>query len=277
MCNAFKSLAVQLQGSTRDTQLLCGHIDVLRFISFSLCVRCRNADEMQRRPTGHEGGQIKNPTVFTRKPHLLCGGGPALPCSSSGCPTSCPSNVSGCDCVQTVCVVLWVAGYCTKVLQPLKSSLQKKKKKKKDASIAQVCTFWLITCWISKRTLRRVCIRVQQWGALKWPPLPSPQPMVVCGFQELTASLQDVLAQALEHIKEQEVGIAALKLADLSLEGSTEVSHFGCCWWRRQWKKTFMGWGGHDWCSMLRPLDMTQPNKRVYSVELCAHVANLQL
>ncbi|XP_019711940.1 N-alpha-acetyltransferase 25, NatB auxiliary subunit [Hippocampus comes] len=86
--------------------------------------------------------------------------------------------------VETVCVVLWVAGYCTKVLQPLKSSLQKKKKKKKDASIAQ--------------------------------------PMVVCGFQELTASLQDVLAQALEHIKEQEVGIAALKLADLSLEGSTE-------------------------------------------------------
>ncbi|XP_077353966.1 N-alpha-acetyltransferase 25, NatB auxiliary subunit [Festucalex cinctus] len=86
--------------------------------------------------------------------------------------------------VETVCVVLWVAGYCTKVLRPLKSSLQKKKKKKKDASIAQ--------------------------------------PAVVCGFQELTASLQDVLAQALEYIKAQEIAIAALKMADLSLEGSTE-------------------------------------------------------
>ncbi|XP_037122001.1 N-alpha-acetyltransferase 25, NatB auxiliary subunit [Syngnathus acus] len=86
--------------------------------------------------------------------------------------------------VETVCVVLWVAGYCTKVLRPLKSSLQKKKKKKKDASTAQ--------------------------------------PAVVCGFQELTASLQDVLARALEHVKGQEVGMAALKLADLSLEGSTE-------------------------------------------------------
>ncbi|XP_057675523.1 N-alpha-acetyltransferase 25, NatB auxiliary subunit isoform X2 [Corythoichthys intestinalis] len=86
--------------------------------------------------------------------------------------------------METVCVVLWVAGYCTKVLRPLKSSLQKKKKKKKDTGVAQ--------------------------------------PAVVCGFQELTASLQDVLARALEHIKAQEVGIAALKMADLSLDGSTE-------------------------------------------------------
>ncbi|XP_077398657.1 N-alpha-acetyltransferase 25, NatB auxiliary subunit [Vanacampus margaritifer] len=89
--------------------------------------------------------------------------------------------------VETACVVLWVAGFCTKVLRPLKSSLQKKKKKKKDASAAQ--------------------------------------PAVVCGFQELTASLQDVLAQALEHIKGQEVAIMALKMADLSLEGSTEEEH----------------------------------------------------
>ncbi|XP_061658118.1 N-alpha-acetyltransferase 25, NatB auxiliary subunit [Syngnathoides biaculeatus] len=86
--------------------------------------------------------------------------------------------------VETVCVVLWVAGYCTKVLRPLKSSLQKKKKKKKDVSAAQ--------------------------------------PAVVCGFQELTANLQDLLARALEHIRGQEVGITALKMADLSLEGSTE-------------------------------------------------------
>ncbi|XP_077478311.1 N-alpha-acetyltransferase 25, NatB auxiliary subunit isoform X1 [Stigmatopora argus] len=86
--------------------------------------------------------------------------------------------------VETVCVVLWVASYCTKVLRPLKSILQKKKKKKKDIGAAQ--------------------------------------PAVVCGFQELTASLQDVLAQALGHIKVQEVGIMALKMADLSLEGSTE-------------------------------------------------------
>lgn len=50
------------------------------------------------------------------------------------------------------------------------------------------------------------------------------QPAVVCGFQELTGSLQDLLTQALEYIKEQEIGITALKLAGLSLEGPTEVS-----------------------------------------------------
>lgn len=48
--------------------------------------------------------------------------------------------------------------------------------------------------------------------------------MVVCGFQELTGSLQDVITQALEHIKGQETGITALKLASLSLEGYPEVS-----------------------------------------------------
>lgn len=32
---------------------------------------------------------------------------------------------------QTVCIVLWVASHCTKILRPLKTSLQKKKKKKR--------------------------------------------------------------------------------------------------------------------------------------------------
>lgn len=50
------------------------------------------------------------------------------------------------------------------------------------------------------------------------------QPVAVCGFQELAGSLQDVISQALEHIKGQETGIAALKLAGLSLEGCPEVS-----------------------------------------------------
>ncbi|XP_068609025.1 N-alpha-acetyltransferase 25, NatB auxiliary subunit [Brachionichthys hirsutus] len=82
--------------------------------------------------------------------------------------------------VETVCVVLWMASHCAKILRPLKAILQKKKKKKKDASAAV--------------------------------------PVVVCGFQELTGGLQDLLAQAVEHIKGQEISITALKLGDLSLE-----------------------------------------------------------
>nr|XP_040053276.1 N-alpha-acetyltransferase 25, NatB auxiliary subunit [Gasterosteus aculeatus aculeatus] len=86
--------------------------------------------------------------------------------------------------VETVCVVLWTASHCAKVLRPLKTSLQKKKKKKKDANTAL--------------------------------------PAVVCGFQELTGGLQDLLTQALEFIKGQETGITAIKLAGLSLEGHTQ-------------------------------------------------------
>lgn len=46
----------------------------------------------------------------------------------------------------------------------------------------------------------------------------------MCGFQELTGGLQDVLTEALEHIRGQETGVTALKLAALTLEGSTQVS-----------------------------------------------------
>uniref|UniRef100_A0A673CTL4 N-alpha-acetyltransferase 25, NatB auxiliary subunit n=1 Tax=Sphaeramia orbicularis TaxID=375764 RepID=A0A673CTL4_9TELE len=88
--------------------------------------------------------------------------------------------------VETMCVVLWMASYCAKILRPLKTSLQKKKKKKKDANT----------------------------------------PEVVCGFQELTGSLQDLLTQALEHIKGQEMSITALKLASLTLEGYTQEASF---------------------------------------------------
>uniref|UniRef100_A0A7N6FEB3 N(alpha)-acetyltransferase 25, NatB auxiliary subunit n=1 Tax=Anabas testudineus TaxID=64144 RepID=A0A7N6FEB3_ANATE len=87
--------------------------------------------------------------------------------------------------VETVCIVLLMASYCAKILRPLKTSLQKKKKKKKDANT----------------TL----------------------PVVVSGFQELTGSLQDLLMQALEHIKGQETGMTALKLASLTIEGNTQV------------------------------------------------------
>ncbi|KAF7648446.1 hypothetical protein LDENG_00156870 [Lucifuga dentata] len=87
--------------------------------------------------------------------------------------------------VETVCIVLWTAGSCAKVLRPLKASLQKKKKKKKkDASTAL--------------------------------------PAVLSGYQELTGSLQDLLTQALEHIKGQEISITALKLASLTLEVQTQ-------------------------------------------------------
>uniref|UniRef100_A0A3B3YRW3 N(alpha)-acetyltransferase 25, NatB auxiliary subunit n=1 Tax=Poecilia mexicana TaxID=48701 RepID=A0A3B3YRW3_9TELE len=91
--------------------------------------------------------------------------------------------------LETVSIVLWSASYCAKILRPLKTSLQKKKKKKKDANTAM--------------------------------------PLVVCGFQELTGNLQDLLTQAVEHIRGQESGITALKLASLTLEGcSREEASF---------------------------------------------------
>lgn len=61
-------------------------------------------------------------------------------------------------------------------------------------------------------------------------PLLSPllQPVVMCGFQELTGSLQDLLTQATEHIKGQETVMTALKLASLTLEGFPQVSVCFC-------------------------------------------------
>lgn len=53
------------------------------------------------------------------------------------------------------------------------------------------------------------------------------QLLVVCGFQELTGSLQDLISQAVEHIKGQETGLTALKLASLNLEGYPQVGFFG--------------------------------------------------
>uniref|UniRef100_A0A3B5PYD5 N-alpha-acetyltransferase 25, NatB auxiliary subunit n=1 Tax=Xiphophorus maculatus TaxID=8083 RepID=A0A3B5PYD5_XIPMA len=87
--------------------------------------------------------------------------------------------------LETVSIVLWSASYCAKILRPLKTSLQKKKKKKKDVNTAM--------------------------------------PLVVCGFQELTGNLQDLLTQTVEHIRGQESGITALKLASLTLEGCSRV------------------------------------------------------
>ncbi|KAK0154348.1 N-alpha-acetyltransferase 25, NatB auxiliary subunit [Merluccius polli] len=86
--------------------------------------------------------------------------------------------------LETMCVVLWVASHCAKVIRPLKASLQKKKKKKKDTNMAP--------------------------------------PAVVCGFQVLTGGLQEVLSQVLEFIKTQELGLTALKLASLTLEPHTQ-------------------------------------------------------
>ncbi|XP_003965396.1 N-alpha-acetyltransferase 25, NatB auxiliary subunit isoform X2 [Takifugu rubripes] len=84
--------------------------------------------------------------------------------------------------VETVCIVLWMASQCTKILRPLKTSLQKKKKKKRKETSTDV-------------------------------------PLVICGFQELTGNLQDLISQALLHIKGQETGMMALKLSSLHLEG----------------------------------------------------------
>uniref|UniRef100_H3D7N0 N-alpha-acetyltransferase 25, NatB auxiliary subunit n=1 Tax=Tetraodon nigroviridis TaxID=99883 RepID=H3D7N0_TETNG len=82
--------------------------------------------------------------------------------------------------VETACIVLWVASHCTKILRPLKTSLHSPT----ESAAATV-------------------IRL---------------PLVICGFQELTGSLQDLISQALVHIKGQETGITALKLASLQLE-----------------------------------------------------------
>ncbi|TRY53975.1 hypothetical protein DNTS_015538 [Danionella cerebrum] len=82
--------------------------------------------------------------------------------------------------VETVCIVLWVSQYCASVLRPLKSTLQKKKKKKKEAS--------------------------------------SVTPAVLLGFQEFSSSTQNLLKDALEHIRSQEITLSALKLEALKLE-----------------------------------------------------------
>uniref|UniRef100_A0A4W6DFL4 N-alpha-acetyltransferase 25, NatB auxiliary subunit n=1 Tax=Lates calcarifer TaxID=8187 RepID=A0A4W6DFL4_LATCA len=88
--------------------------------------------------------------------------------------------------VETVCIVLWMASYCAKILRPLKTSLQKKKKKKKDANTALV------------------------HFTLKY--------LYIYGLPDIL-----LLISALEHIKGQETGMTALKLASLTLEGYAQV------------------------------------------------------
>lgn len=87
-------------------------------------------------------------------------------------------------------------------------------------------TYTTLACWICCVLL--FTFSHDQCSAamftLHWCDLCPWQPVVVCGFQELTGSLQDVITQTLEHIKGQETGITALKLASLSLEGYPEVS-----------------------------------------------------
>ncbi|KAK1883838.1 N-alpha-acetyltransferase 25 NatB auxiliary subunit [Dissostichus eleginoides] len=100
--------------------------------------------------------------------------------------------------VETVCIVLWMASHCAKILRPLKTSLQKKKKKKKDTALL----------WYR--------------FTLKSSSLTNMLPAVVCGFQELTGSVQELITQALDYIKNQETEITAIKLSGLSLEGPTE-------------------------------------------------------
>ncbi|KAJ8286216.1 hypothetical protein GJAV_G00035910 [Gymnothorax javanicus] len=80
---------------------------------------------------------------------------------------------------ETVCIVLWVSSSCSRVLRPLKSSLQKRKKKKKEINV--------IT------------------------------PPVFSAFQDFVGGLQALLSRALAHIQEQEAAITALKFSTLSL------------------------------------------------------------
>ncbi|KAM8854127.1 N-alpha-acetyltransferase 25, NatB auxiliary subunit [Synchiropus picturatus] len=86
--------------------------------------------------------------------------------------------------VESLCVVLLTASYCAKILRPLKTSLQKKKKKKKGPN--------------------------------------APQPLVLCGFQDLTSSLQELLTESLQQVRGQESHITSLKLSTLTLDGRTQ-------------------------------------------------------
>ncbi|XP_069475602.1 N-alpha-acetyltransferase 25, NatB auxiliary subunit [Ambystoma mexicanum] len=83
--------------------------------------------------------------------------------------------------VETVSFALWVSSYCSSVLRPLKSNLQKKKKKKKDTST----------------TL----------------------PPVLTSFQDYVTGLQKLLVTVIDHMNGLEVTLTALKLEELSLEG----------------------------------------------------------
>lgn len=122
--------------------------------------------------------------------------------------------------LQTVSIVLWTASYCAKTLRPLKTSLQKKKKKKKDANAALVHS---LVHSLLFYTFMHPFVGLSNVATLSYCP-PVLQPLVVCQFQELTGNLQDLLTQALEHIREKESGITAQKLANLTLEGCSQVS-----------------------------------------------------
>ncbi|XP_039627265.1 N-alpha-acetyltransferase 25, NatB auxiliary subunit [Polypterus senegalus] len=84
---------------------------------------------------------------------------------------------------ETVCIILWVSSYCSCILRPLKSNLQKKKKKKKDAN--------------------------------------TPTPAIFTNYQEYISALQLLISEVLDHIKGLETNLTALKLDSLSLEDHT--------------------------------------------------------
>nr|XP_033812407.1 N-alpha-acetyltransferase 25, NatB auxiliary subunit isoform X2 [Geotrypetes seraphini] len=81
---------------------------------------------------------------------------------------------------ETISLSLWVTSYCSGVLRPFKSNLQKKKKKKKDT--------------------------------------PAAMPQVFTVFSEFVSGLQTLLSNVIDHIKGLEVTLTALKLEELSLE-----------------------------------------------------------
>ncbi|KAI1881944.1 hypothetical protein AGOR_G00244910 [Albula goreensis] len=126
------------------------------------------------------GNSLKSLTIQLQEMFSKCSG-PLLEASDSQCKTQ-PSLLENLVFfVETVCIVLWVCSYCANVLRPLRSGLQKRKKKKKETNTAT--------------------------------------PEIFAEFQEFTASLQTLLAQVLEHIRELETSLIALKLGGLSLEG----------------------------------------------------------
>ncbi|XP_043571489.1 N-alpha-acetyltransferase 25, NatB auxiliary subunit isoform X1 [Chiloscyllium plagiosum] len=89
--------------------------------------------------------------------------------------------------VETTCIILWVSYYCGNVLRPLKSSLQRKKKKKKEINVVM--------------------------------------PVVFSSFQDYVGRLQNFLSEVVNHLKELESTLTALKLEELTLESPSAIEN----------------------------------------------------
>lgn len=134
ICNAFKSLVVQLQGesaaSAASAVKLCFCVSSCFFLlSAEILNKCKgDLLEMKETKLKTQPSLLETLIFFVEVRRRSHGFGSSPPLKGSVTVLS----------PQTLCVVLWVASYCARILRPLKTSLQKKKKKKKDSNTALV-------------------------------------------------------------------------------------------------------------------------------------------